>query len=142
MFVYVPFLQDEVVHRRIRVQPNKPHAVVRLFDSAPTRRFRRCLGNQPRSILYSNLVQFGRVSDGLFLIPCDKICDTAIVIPNILCIQPTLAGEEPTAEQQKEKERMDTLLTPLGQGYFVIKPKDKWGDLFGKLMIESVNPTV
>mmetsp|Transcript_29337 Transcript_29337/g.70566 ORF Transcript_29337/g.70566 Transcript_29337/m.70566 type:complete len:117 (-) Transcript_29337:316-666(-) len=40
MFLHVPHLQTEVIVNGMRVLPNKPHAIVRLFKEAPKSDFR------------------------------------------------------------------------------------------------------
>ena len=137
MFIKVPYLDDDVTYRGIKIRQTKPHAVVRLFKKPPSSTFRRPLVN-PRKTLYSHLVQFGKIDEGYYIIPCEHICETALVVPNVACLEP----EHPPKNTDEENKRAmyKRTVAPLGEGYFVIEPKFQWGEVFGDL-IESYDQT-
>ena len=137
MFVQVPFLEDEVIHNGIRLQQSKPHAVVRLFHKPPATKFRESLSTN-KSVLYSSLVTFGKLGDGYYVIPCDHIHGPALVVPNILCLEPE--KKPMTTKEKKARDKLDKMIAPIGEGYFVVKPRIEWGDQFENL-IESFDAT-
>jgi hypothetical protein len=130
MFVHVPFIFDEVTHRGIRLIPNEPHAVVRLFQRAPDKYFRKDRsGKEP----YSYLVHFGNTRDHYHIIPCRYIHSTTIVVPNIV-VRPPKVGFWNTKRKKQRRKELDGLIDPLGPGYFVVSPKFDWGECFGRLI--------
>ena len=137
MFVQVPFLEDEVIHNGIRLQQSKPHAVVRLFHKPPATKFRESLSTN-KSVLYSSLVTFGKLGDGYYIIPCDHIHGPALVVPNILRLEPE--KKPMTTKEKKARDKLDKMIAPIGEGYFVVKPRIEWGDQFENL-IESFDAT-
>ena len=133
MFIQVPYLKDEVTHQRVKLLPNHPHAVVRLFKKAP-RRFRSRSGGAP----YSSLVSFGTTRDHLMIIPCRKIVSTTIVVPNMEVLDPS--SKILLGKRRKKSIPPHPDVAPLGPGYFVIDPRFEWGEGIGRL-IESFPPT-
>ena len=130
MFVHVPFIFDEVMHRGIGLIPNEPHAVVWLFQRAPDKYFRKDRsGKEP----YSYLVHFGNTRDHYHIIPCRYIHSTTIVVPNIVVCPPKVGCWNTKRKKQRRKE-LDGLIDPLGPGYFVVSPKFDWGECFGRLI--------
>ena len=142
MFITVPYLKDEVTHQRVKLVPNQPHAVVRLFKHAP-KRFR---GRGPRSAPYSSIVSFGTTRDYLMIIPCRNIASTTIVVPNLEVLKPGSEkerwlgrlGKKPKRKKKRTEPNPDVV--PLGEGYFVVDPRYEWGEGIGRL-IESFKPT-
>jgi len=137
MFVHVPHLKDEVKHRGVRLLPNHPHAVVRLFKGRPRDNYRP--GQRSRGVIvpYSSLVKFGTLRDHLMIVPCKYIVAPAIVVPNV-----AMRKHRPWVPSGKKKKRKqeEDLARPLGSGYFVVDTRIEWGECFGRL-IETFLPS-
>ena len=141
MFVHVPFLQEEVEVHGVKLQPNRAHAVVRLFKEAPTPDFRAAKVNTDTGgeTDYSMLVEFGQVRDDLLILPCHCIMEPTIVIPNIPMLAPK-DDEKKGRRRKREREEMNRLIEPKGEGFFVVSPRSEWSQCFSRL-IQSFNPT-
>ena len=135
MFVNVPFLLDRVTHKGVSLLPDRPHAVVRLFKEPPSANFRG--GQRYNGVVqpYSSLVRFGMVHSELFIIPCEYIVSTTIVVPNIKIERPSRAQED-TAAKKRRRLSFEEKISPLGDGFFVVSPRSEWGDQINNL-IES-----
>ena len=111
--------------------------MVRLFKKSPSSRFRRPLV-KPNATQYSHLVHFGKIDHGYYIIPCEHICETALVVPNVECAEPK--NPPRNRDEEDRRKNYETMIAPLGDGYFVVKPKFEWGETFGQL-IESFEET-
>ena len=136
MFVHVPFLNEEVKHKGIKLVPNSPHAVVRLFEKKPSENFRPGQRHRQTTVPYSILVKFGTLRDHFMIIPCKRIIATAIVVPNIETRKPGLLD---IVRRRKKRKQPVASISPLGPGYFVVEPRFEWGEGFGRL-IDSYQP--
>ena len=139
MFIHVPMLHDEVKYQGVRLADNCPHAVVRLFSQAPTDAFRSGQISNGRVVPYSSIVKFGRTHPHLTIIPCRLIVGTAIVVPNVVMKKPNPLLWN-GARKKRKRQKLNESIAPLGEGYFVIEPRQQWGETFGSL-IESFPPT-
>ena len=81
---------------------------------------------------YSYLLSFGRVSAQLYLLPCERILDTAIVVPNIET-RPYREAPKNNREISKRAD-METKIDPLGPGFFLVQKGESWGTYFGNLI--------
>ena len=137
MMIEVPDPCDQITINGIPLKPGKPHVVVRMFDDDPDSDFRSPYVGEDESdgdSSYSYLLKFGRLSEQLYILPCECIYDTAIVVPNI---EKRPYKEAPKNRREENKRaKMDDLIDPLGPGFFVIKKRWRWGVFFGNL-IES-----
>ena len=138
MFIQVPFLADAVSLNGINLQPNKPHAVVRLFKDCPKADFRSQKVDSDTGDVndYSLFLEFGDVHDHFHIIPCCCIVEPTIVVPNIPMIPPET--EPQTKKSKRESKAMKELINPLGDGFFVLSPRKEWGSCFSAL-IQSYN---
>ena len=135
MFVDVPELDDEVTINNLPLSGGKPHAVVRMFDDDPDHDFRNPYIAEDDSLgdmSYSYLLSFGRVSAQLYLLPCERILDTAIVVPNIET-RPYREAPKNNREISKRAD-METKIDPLGPGFFLVQKRESWGTYFGNLI--------
>ena len=133
MFIHVPFLQGEVKFNGIKLAPKEPHAVVRAFRAAPSE-----LGDpqqyRGKSVPYSFLVKCGRLRDEYNIIPCRHIKAPAMVVPNEEVKEPP-ANQVNTASKKRAWEELHRKdIKPLGRAYFVISPREEWGECFGSLV--------
>ena len=133
MFVDIPHLRDEVTVNGIRLRPGHPHAVVRLFKSAPTSAFwpSKVDTVSNKESTYSALVEFGDVEDGYSIIPCQFIAEPTMVVPNIAMVFPQKPWNKKEARRQRQIEAM---VQPLNGGFFVISPRTEWSDCFSRLI--------
>ncbi|CAJ1943908.1 unnamed protein product [Cylindrotheca closterium] len=133
MFLHVPHLQREVTVNGMRVRPNKPHAIVRLFKEKPRSDFREVKTHSEtgEENEYSLLVEFGDTQDELSIIPCDYIAEPTIVVQNIPMLQPQMPLNP---KQRRAREKMDGIIKPLGEGYFVVSPRSTWSSCFSHLI--------
>eukprot|EP00980_Cylindrotheca_fusiformis_P021660 scaffold8510_cov79-Cylindrotheca_fusiformis.AAC.1 len=111
-FVEVGELVDASGYRGIKIEPFQPHCVAQLFEDPPTSEFRQSFTENSD---YSQLVQWGTLQRGLFLIPCNRVVAPAIVVPNI------------PAEDEDTNE-------PLG-GFFVVSNRKEWARHFTDLIL-------
>ena len=134
MFIEVPYLFDEVSLHGIKLQTNKPHAVVRLFKEPPVAGFRqpKIDSDTGEENDYSLLVEFGDVHDHFHIIPCSYIVEPTIVVPNVPMLPPKVAPE--TTRNKRQREAMDELIGPLGGGFFVVSPRKEWSQCFSQLI--------
>jgi hypothetical protein len=88
---------------------NTAYAVVRLFDGEPKLNFRESTLGQSSPYTYS--VKWGRLKEGFFLVPVEKIVETAIVVPNI---------------EADENSKVDCP-EPLDGGFFVLPSRTQLG---------------
>ena len=123
MFIDVP-------QPSMKLKPNQPHAVVRLFKAPPKAEFRppKIDTDTREESDYSLLVEFGNVYDHFHIIPCSYIVEPTIVVPNIPMIPP-----EALPQTNKGKR-----IAPLGDGFFVLTPREDWRKCFSNL-IRSYN---
>eukprot|EP00980_Cylindrotheca_fusiformis_P004617 scaffold983_cov82-Cylindrotheca_fusiformis.AAC.1 len=137
-FVYIPgrilsFVEvGELVgpsgYRGIGIQPSQPHCVVQLFEGPPTSDFRRSNTGGD----YSQLVQWGKLERGLFLVPCNHIVGPAIVVPNI---PPIEHNNGRTTNESNNNER-EASVDPIG-GFFVVLNRKEWAHQFTKLIMDD-----
>eukprot|EP00980_Cylindrotheca_fusiformis_P010242 scaffold2276_cov82-Cylindrotheca_fusiformis.AAC.3 len=126
-FVRVGELVAPSGYRGIGIEPSQPHCVVQLFKDPPTSDFRESNTGGD----YSQLVQWGTLESGLFLIPCNKIVAPAIVVPNI----PPVEGERRRPDDNNDNQRV-TLVDPIG-GYFVVSNRREWAHQFTRLILDE-----
>lgn len=134
MFIHVPFLQDKVVLNGIQLQQNQPHAVVRLFRDRPDAEFRQPKIDTQTQVEndYSMLVEFGDLNDHFHIIPCSRISEPAIVVPNFPMLPPKTPPQ--TARSRQKRRRMVEIINPLGEGFFVVSPRSEWSQCFSLLI--------
>ena len=100
--------------------------------------------------MYSHLVAFGRTRKNLYVIPCEKIRRPTIVVPNQPRLEIEQSDNRPT-NRQKQNGRSgrqkrnsggerDVPIHTLNGGYFVVKPRLHWANLFDEI-IRSFPPT-
>ena len=99
-------------------------AVVRLFQSVPT-----CGRLAPSGEGVGELVKWGELQEGFFILNCDSITDTACVVPNLPCI-PWDKSNLKKKTDRKDVERQQ-LVDPIG-GYFVISGRPHWTEWFNE----------
>ena len=136
MFINLPSLTGNCTIHGVELAPNEPHAVVRLFSKDPTDTFRGETEDKDDpnvSHPYSYLTMFGKVNDHLHIIPLKYLCTTAIVIENILARQPVIPPKTP--KERRDRPKIDNLISPLGEGFFVVRPRILWAALFDNLII-------
>ena len=85
---------------------------------------------------YSLLLEFGNVYDHFHIIPCSYIAEPTIVVPNIHMIPPGTLPQ--TNKGKRARQVMDELIAPLGDGFFVLTPREDWRQCFSNL-IRSYN---
>ena len=84
----------------------------------------------------TSLVQHGELEDGFFVLDCETITDLACVVPNIP-ILPWAETRKDTKKRDREERNLEAMVDPIG-GYFVVKPKAKWGQWFTTEVIFSM----
>lgn len=135
MFINLPSLTGNCTIHGVELAPNEPHAVVRLFSKDPTDTFRGETEDEDDpnvSHPYSYLTMFGTVNDHLHIIPLKYLCNTAIVIENIRARQPVIPPKTP--KERRDRQKIDNLISPLGEGFFVVRPRILWAALFDNLI--------
>jgi hypothetical protein len=139
MFVQVPILSEQLRIQGIPVKQGETHAVVRLFEDTPLVHFRQGQYDRPTktTLPYSQLVRFWKVRSNLYLVPCTDIKETAIVVPNLPSCFPECGGNR---RMERIRQKQKDLVDPLGDGFFVVRPREEWGECFSEL-IESFPET-
>eukprot|EP00980_Cylindrotheca_fusiformis_P016093 scaffold4764_cov84-Cylindrotheca_fusiformis.AAC.3 len=128
-FVKVGELIDPSGYRGIGIEPSQPHCIVQLFEDFPTSDFRRSdTGGD-----YSQLVTWGTLEEGLFLIPCNRVVGPAIVVPNIPPI-----NRNRTGPRNNNRNQRAAAVEPIG-GFFVVSNRREWAHQFTRLILEDDN---
>ncbi len=115
-------------HRGYDIHEPGLYAVVRLFQSVPT-----CGRLAPSGEGVGELVKWGELQEGFFILNCDSITDTACVVPNLPCI-PWDKSNLKKKTDRKDVERWQ-LVDPVG-GYFVISGRPCWTEWFNEDVID------
>jgi hypothetical protein len=106
------------------------YAVIRKFKAAEDYFRMKQMGEvdgEEMNLPYSDLVRWGELDDGFYILDCESIGAVACVVPNLPCI--------PWAEARGDKKRtakekaLEAMVDPLG-GYFVVKNKQNWAEWF------------
>jgi hypothetical protein len=100
------------------------YAVVRKFADEPDPgRFADDEGTVP----IGELVHWGVLEEGMFVMSCDSITDTACVVPNVVRLP--WDQSRGTKKRDKTENKLQAAVDPIG-GYLVVTPKSEWGDWF------------
>jgi hypothetical protein len=115
-------------YRRYGIWEPGLYAVVRKFKALPE--YSRLTPDNQDGV--GDLVGWGELEDGLFVLHCDTIRDTACVVPNLPCIH----WDESQGSKKRDRQEMELQdsVEPVG-GYFLVKPRSFWAEWFTESVI-------
>jgi hypothetical protein len=114
-------------HRGCDIHEPGLHAAVRLFQSVPT-----CGRLAPTGEGVGELVKWGELQEGFFILNCDSTTDTACLVPNLPCIPWDESNLKKTTDRKDVERRQ--LVDPIG-GYSVISGRPCWTEWFNEDII-------
>jgi hypothetical protein len=106
------------------------YAVVRKFKSLPE--YTRLTPDQEEGV--GELVDWGVLEDGFFVLSCEAITDTACVVPNIPCVN--WDESRGTKKRDRRELELQNMVDPVG-GYFVVQPQSRWAEWFTESVVNT-----